>query len=95
MAGLRLFIHETTQWSAPAGLTLVYMTLFPTMLAYIFWDIGMRRGNTITVMALSYLIPLLSMIVSVVVLHIPPSPSLWLAAILVVGGALICRRAIT
>lgn len=94
MAVLRLFIPETTHWSVLAGLNLVYMTLFPTMLAYVFWDIGMRRGNTITVMALSYLIPLLSMIVSVVVLHIPPSPSLWLAAILVVGGALICRSAI-
>jgi drug/metabolite transporter (DMT)-like permease len=94
MAVLRLFIPETTHWSIPVGLNLVYMTLFPTMLAYVFWDIGMRRGNTITVMALSYLIPLLSVVVSVVVLHISPSPSLWLAALLVIGGALICRSAI-
>jgi drug/metabolite transporter (DMT)-like permease len=94
MAVMRLFIPEVTVWSVPAVWNLAYMTVFPTMLAYIFWDYAMRRGQAVTVMALSYLIPLFSTIISVLVLGVAPSPSLWLAALMVIGGALTCRSAI-
>jgi len=94
MLALRAFTPEATHWSAAAGLNLIYMAIFPAMLAFLFWDNAMRKGQTITVMALSYLIPLLSTVISVITLGISPSPSLWLAAALVIGGAIVCRSAI-
>jgi len=74
---------------------LAYMALFPGMLAYILWDIAVRKGEIILVASLSYLTPLLSTWVSALVLNIRPGVTIWLAAGLVIAGALVCRRSIT
>lgn len=88
---LRLFTPEMTHWTIGAGLELIYMALFPAMLAYVLWDIAVRKGEIILVASLSYLTPLLSTLVSVIVLDVEPGMSLWIGALFVMGGAVMCK----
>jgi drug/metabolite transporter (DMT)-like permease len=54
---VRLSIVESGAWSLAAGLEAASLGL-ATALAYIFWDIAMRKGNLVLVAAFSYFIPL-------------------------------------
>ncbi len=63
-------------------------------LAYLFWDIGMRFGNVVTISTTSMLIPLLSTILTAYVSGHPISISLIVAAGLVVVGSRICSRGV-
>jgi len=91
---IRLFTPETTRWALPTGLELAYMAILPGMLAYILWDIAVRKGEIILIASLSYLTPLLSTIFSILILGVQPGITLWLGAILVIGGAVICKASI-
>lgn len=91
---LRLFFQEETVWSFKVGIELLYMAIFPTFLAYSFWDQAMRRGNIILIAVLSYLTPLLSVFISSLYLQISIDIRLWTASILVVIGALISKYSI-
>lgn len=91
---IRLFIPETTTWSLSNGLELAYMAVFPGMLAYLLWDIAVRKGEIILVASLSYLTPLLSTIFSSLILGVQPGITLWLGAGLVIGGAVLCKASI-
>lgn len=91
LALLRVFTVETAHWSVPVSVELIYMALFPGLLAYILWDIAVRKGEIVLVASLSYLTPLLSTLISTLVLNIKPGPVLWLGAGLVIAGALICN----
>lgn len=63
-------------------------------LAYLFWDIGMRFGNVVTVSTTSMLIPLLSTILTAYVSGHAVSVALIVAAGLVVVGSRICSRGV-
>jgi len=90
----RVFVAETSQWSFSTVVELLYMAVFPGMLAYVLWDVAVRKGDIILVASLSYLTPSLSTLVSIFVLTIQPAPSVWIATALIIGGALICKGAI-
>ena len=94
LALLRLFAPETSHWSGQAVIEVIYMALFPGMLAYVLWDIAVRKGEFILITSLSYLTPLLSTIVSTLILKVSPGPTLWLGAGLVIAGAWICNTSI-
>lgn len=94
LGALRLTAFETTVWSARTLVELGYMALLPGMLAYVLWDVAVRKGNLVLVASLSYLTPLLSTIFSSVVLGVQPGPGLWLGALLVMAGAVICKQSI-
>ena len=95
LGAIRLFVTETPLWSPAAAAALGYMALFPGMLAYVLWDIAVRKGEIILVASLSYLTPLLSTLVSALVLNIRPGAAIWLAAGLVIAGALVCKKSIS
>ena len=95
LAIFRLFIPEVSRLSGGAALEMGYMVLFPTILAYIFWDAAMRKGRMILVMALSYFIPLFSTVISSIRLGVHPGPELWLAAGMIILGALVCKVAVS
>ncbi len=90
----RLFNPEAAHWSLPVTFELAYMAVFPGMLAYVLWDIAVRKGEIILVASLSYLTPLLSTLFSTLVLNVQPGLNLWLGAILVIGGAILCKISI-
>jgi len=85
---------EESSWTVRVVAELLYMSIFPTFLAYIFWDRAMRKGNIILVASLSYFTPLLSIIISSLYLQVVIKPSLWIACGLVIAGAVICKFSI-
>jgi len=94
LAAARPFFSEQMTWSPRVGCALLYMAVCPALLAYTFWDIGMRRGNITLIAALSYLTPLLMTSVSGLLLGVEIGPSLLIAATLVILGAAICKVSI-
>jgi drug/metabolite transporter (DMT)-like permease len=70
------------------------MSVFPTFLAYTFWDRAMRKGNIILVASFSYFTPLLSIIISSLYLQVVIKNNLWIACGLVIVGAVICKFSI-
>jgi len=94
LGALRLLSPETSTWSLPTLAKLAYVILCPAFLAYTFWDVGTRKGQMITLTVLSYFTPLLSTLISVVVLEAPTSPGLWLAAGMIVIGAVVSQSGI-
>jgi drug/metabolite transporter (DMT)-like permease len=95
MGLMRIFFHETSTLNVSGGFQLAYMVIFPTILAYVFWDSAMRKGQIILVVSLSYFTPLLSTLVSSLKLGIPLTPLLFVAAVFIILGAVICRFAIS
>ena len=90
-----LFFPEQSQWTVEAGTELAYLTLVSTFLAAAFWETAMRRGNVVLVAAISYLTPLLSTIMCALLLKVQPGACLWLACLLTIAGAWICKLSIT
>ncbi|MHB0938125.1 MAG: EamA family transporter [Armatimonadota bacterium] len=94
MLALSLVFPEPHDWSGRAvGLTL-YVALGPTLLSYVFWDYGMRKGHLVLLASLSFFTPLFSTIVSLLFLHEPARPALWLACLFIIAGAAICNAAV-
>lgn len=94
MAVLRGFSHEATHWQPSLIPVLLFNALGPALVAYVLWDIGMRRGRMVLLTSCSYLTPLLSSAFACVVLKIVPGASFWIACGLVILGAVICSRAV-
>lgn len=89
------FVHEqAVMWRPRLTWELAYTALIPTTMAYIAWDFAMRRGNATLLASLSYLIPLVSTIITCRYLHVPMGWSLWCGSVLVVAGAVLCSRGI-
>jgi drug/metabolite transporter (DMT)-like permease len=91
---VRWLRDEHSAWDGRAIGEASYLILFPTLLAYLFWDVGMRRGNLPLLAAVSYLTPVLSIGVSAVYLGLPVSPAQWLGGLAVVAGAVLSRVSI-
>jgi drug/metabolite transporter (DMT)-like permease len=94
LLALRLLTTEPTHWSLRAvgeasGLAVV------TTLAYFLWDVAMRKGNLLLVVACSYFTPMLSTLVSCLYLRVSPSPKLWIGCLLLVSGSLMTWRSVS
>ena len=88
LLALRLLTTEPAGWSLQAvgeasGLAAI------TTLAYILWDLAMRKGNLLLVVACSYFTPLLSTLVSCAYLRVSPGPKLWVGCLVLVSGSLV------
>jgi drug/metabolite transporter (DMT)-like permease len=73
---------------------LIYTILFPTALGYIFWNISMKNGNKDLVVSMSYLIPLLSVLVIGLKFNTPPGLATLTASLLLISGAWLSYRSI-
>jgi drug/metabolite transporter (DMT)-like permease len=94
LLALRLMATEPTAWSLrvmaeASGLAVV------TSLAYILWDLAMRKGNLLLVVACSYFTPLLSTGVSCLYLKVSPDPKLWIGCALLISGSLVTWRSVS
>lgn len=65
-----------------------------TALAYLFWDIAMRKGNVLVVAACSYLTPFFSTVVSSIYLRVVPTANLWLGCGLIIVGSALSWRSV-
>ena len=65
-----------------------------TTIAYVFWDIAMRKGNIVLVLSFSYLAPFFSTLVICFYLRVVPGLMLWLGVFLVVAGSFISFKSV-
>lgn len=85
---------EGRAWTWRAGLEVTFMGL-ATALAYILWDLAMRKGDIVFVAACSYFTPLLSTLLSCAYLQVAAGVSLWLGCILIVAGSFLSWMAVS
>jgi len=83
---LRLLRPEDSLWTVQAVMEVLLMSL-ATTIAYILWDIAMRKGDVVLVASFSYFTPFLSTLVSCLYLRIMGDVKLWLGCILIVLGS--------
>ncbi len=88
LLAMRSLTVEPTSWSVPAAGEALGLALVTT-LAYGLWDVAMRRGNVLLVLACSYFTPLLSTLVSCAYLKLSPGRKLWVGCLLLVAGSLL------
>ncbi|MFH0849161.1 MAG: aromatic amino acid DMT transporter YddG [archaeon] len=91
LLGLSTFFPAGNEWTRSSLFELIYMAIFPTTLAYVFWDDAMRRGRIMLVASLSYFTPLISTIISAAYLDIRTGWNLWAGCLLTIAGAAICN----
>ena len=90
-----MIFPETSHWTPKVAGKFLYMTLGTTVLAYVFWDIAMRKGNMVLTAVLSYFIPVVSTLFTAVFLKVETGAGLWIGCFLVVAGAYISKKSIT
>jgi len=81
-------------WSLRAALELSYLVIFVTVLAYIFWDAGMQRGDLVLLASLSYFIPFISTVLAVLLLGVKTFTGLWIGCGLLILGSFVCKWSI-
>ena len=86
LLALRLLFPEDGSWTVQAVAEAVGLGVV-TVLAYVCWDIAMRKGDVVLVAACAYLTPFLSTLVTCVYLGSRPGPVLWLGCGLIVAGS--------
>jgi len=73
---------------------LIYMIIGPTAMAYLLWYIAMKKGNKNLVVSISFLIPLLSILVLSLKFSKEISMMFWVAAMFLIAGAYLSYRAV-
>ena len=91
---LRLVSVETSVWN-PRALAEVLFLGLATSLAYVCWDVAMRKGDIVLVGAASYFTPFLSTLTSCLYLRIGTGPRLWLGCFTIIVGSLLSWRSVT
>ncbi len=94
LSGLAHVAMEQTVW--PAGVSgwasVLALGIGPVGIAFFTWDLGMKKGNIQFLGVASYAAPLLSTLALVVSGNSVATPSLWIAAVLIAGGAALAAR---
>jgi drug/metabolite transporter (DMT)-like permease len=94
LLALRFFHAEPASWNFRAVAEASSLAAVTTV-AYMLWDVSMRKGNLLLVAACSYFTPLLSTLVSCLYLKLSPRPQLWLGCFLLVVGSLMTWRSVS
>jgi drug/metabolite transporter (DMT)-like permease len=87
-------VQGPPRWTAGTAGALVWRALLVDLAAYVFWDAAMRRGNQLLVAAVSLFTPLLSTGVIAILLGEPPGALFWIACVVAVAGAWVCRSSV-
>ncbi|BBO83024.1 EamA family transporter [Desulfosarcina ovata] len=88
------FFHEVSTWSSQAFMELLYLSLFPWLMAYALWTLAAQGGKIVFLGVLSMFLPLISTVVSCFYLKVIPGSVLWVSCALTIIGAAICMRSI-
>jgi drug/metabolite transporter (DMT)-like permease len=94
LAGLAFLTDADPNWTLRLLPELMYAIVFPTFLAYYFWDFAMREGDSVLVVSASYITPLFSIVISSAYLDIGLDFNILIACIFVIAGAFICNKSI-
>ncbi len=72
---------------------LLYVILGPTSLGYLCWFIAIKHGNRALITALSFFIPVLSLLFLHFRINLVILPIFWVAVLLLISGSYLCYRA--
>jgi drug/metabolite transporter (DMT)-like permease len=89
----RLLFPEDSAWSVRVVVEIAFLGT-ATALAYLFWDLAMRRGDIVFVASCSYLTPFLATAAGCAYLWVVPGIKLWLGCLLIIGGSFLSWRSI-
>jgi drug/metabolite transporter (DMT)-like permease len=89
----RLLFPEDGVWSVRVVLEIAFLGS-ATALAYVFWDVAMRRGDIVLVVSCSYLTPFLATLVACAYLWVAPGLKLWLGCLFLIGGSFLSWRSV-
>lgn len=94
LSGFAHLALEQTVWPAGWGgwASVLALGVGPVGIAFFTWDFGMKKGNIQFLGVASYAAPLLSTLALVVSGNTVASASLWIAAVLITGGAGLAAR---
>jgi len=81
-------------WSYGIFGILLFIAVFPTFLAYFFWDLAQRKGHHAAVNSMAYAIPVLSTLATCLFLKLRIPLLTWLGCLLVIIGAALSRLVI-
>ena len=86
---------ETTVWPADGAgwLSVALLGLGPVGLAFVTWDVGMKRGDIQILGVASYAAPLLSTLALIATGRAEATPVLLVSAAMITGGAALAARA--
>jgi drug/metabolite transporter (DMT)-like permease len=82
----RCVVAESGQWTARTAAEAAFLGL-ATALAYLFWDLAMRKGDVVLVASCSYLTPFFATAVGCIYLGVAPTVSLGVGCLLIIGGS--------
>ncbi|MHC4870938.1 MAG: aromatic amino acid DMT transporter YddG [Planctomycetota bacterium] len=88
------FFEETITWTDATYINLSFLIIFPTILAYQFWEYCMKKGDIMLVTVISYLTPIFSTLATSLILSVIPGWHLWLGCFFVIFGAFLCKKGI-
>ena len=79
-------------WSTGAVGAMLYMAIFPSLLAYWCWDVGVRRAGAVIPVYFANMTPVFAALLSMLLLAEAPRPYHAIALLLIVGGIHLASR---
>lgn len=89
-----LFVQEPQRFVAQQLVEVVYMVVFSSFAATMFWNISMQKGNHIMVIFAANFLPVISTILSAMLLNVELTGPVVGGSLLVVGGTIWCRKCV-
>ena len=86
-------LEPSVALSARDGALIALLGLGPLGGAFFLWDAALKRGDARQIGVLSFITPLLSTLTLLVLRGEAPSPSVGLAALMIMGAAVLATRA--
>jgi Integral membrane protein DUF6. len=80
------------QWSGGAVAAMLYMAVFPSLVAYWCWDVGVRRVGAVIPVYFANLTPVFAAVLSAWLLAEAPQPYHLVALALILGGIHLATR---
>lgn len=90
---IRILQPESGNWT-PRAIAEMSVLALATAMAYLFWDLAMRKGDMVLVVSCSYLTPFLSSLVSCLYLGVLPGRNLWLGCFCIIAGSFLSWHSI-
>lgn len=92
--GVTLFVAEPQVFQLQQMGELIYMILFSSFLGTLFWNLSMQKGDHMLVILASNFMPVLSTVISALLLDVALTWPMVLGSLLVVVGTIVCKTSI-
>lgn len=92
--GVTLFVSESQVFLLQQVGELIYMVVFSSFLGTLFWNLSMQKGDHMLVILLSNFMPVLSTIISAVLLDVALTWPMIVGSFMVVAGTIFCKLSI-